>query len=38
MKGNDNISTYTTSEIVLHSPYNLKINIKHAVNSHYGTK
>ena len=38
MKGNDNISTSTTSEIVLHSPYNLKINIKHAVNSHYGTK
>jgi hypothetical protein len=40
MKSNDN-SNMTTSienEIVLHSPYNLKINIKNAVTSHYGNK
>ena len=39
MKGIDNnITTSTTDEIVLHSPYNLKINIKNAVHSRYGTK
>ena len=39
MKGIDNnITTSTKDEIVLHSPYNLKINIKNAVHSRYGTK
>ena len=40
MKSNDynNITTSVTNEIVLHSPYNLKINIKNAVNSQYGMK
>ena len=40
MKSNDNnnITTSVTNEIVLHSPYNLKINIKNAVNSQYGIK
>ena len=32
----NNITTSNTTEIVLHSPNNLKINIKNAVNSHYG--
>ncbi len=30
--------TSSTDEIVLHSPYNLKINIKSAVMNNYGTK
>ena len=30
--------TSSTDEIVLHSPYNLKINIKDAVMNNYGTK
>ena len=34
----NNITTSIKNEIVLHSPYNLKINIKHAVTSHYGLK
>ena len=39
IKGIDNnITTSTINEIVLHSPYNLKINIKNAVNGRYGTK
>ena len=40
MKSNDNnnITTSIKNEIVLHSPYNLKINIKNAVTSHYGNK
>jgi len=33
---NSKITTSITDEIVLHSPYNLKINIKNAVASHYG--
>ena len=32
------VSTSTTNEIVLHSPYNLKININNAVTTHYGGK
>ena len=31
-------STSTLSDIVLHSPYNLKINIKNAMKNKYGTK
>ena len=34
---NQSFKTYSTDEVVLHSPYNLKINIKNAVMSHYGT-
>ena len=34
---NKSFKTYSIDEIVLHSPYNLKINIKNAVRSHYGT-
>ena len=34
----NNITSSIKNEIVLHSPYNLKINIKHAVTSHYGLK
>ena len=37
-KKNKNLSTCTTNEIVLHSPYNLKININNAVATHYGNK
>ena len=37
MKSN-NITTSEINEIVLHSPYNLKINIKHADNFRYGNK
>ena len=37
-KDNNNITTSITNEIVLHSPYNLKINIKNAVTTHYGNK
>ena len=37
-KKKKNISTCTTNEIVLHCPYNLKINIKNAVTTHYGNK
>ena len=33
-----NLSTCTTNEIVLHCPYNLKININNAVTTHYGNK
>ena len=33
---NSKITTSDISEVVLHSPYNLKINFKNAVNSHYG--
>ena len=33
-----NNSTSTLSDIVLHSPYNLKINIKNAMKNKYGTK
>ena len=33
-----NNSTSTISDIVLHSPYNLKINIKNAMKNKYGTK
>ena len=32
------IKTSTSDEIVVHSPYNLKINIKDAVMNNYGTK
>ena len=39
MKYDDNnITTSVKNEIVLHSPYNLKINIKNAVNNRYGIK
>ena len=34
---NKSFQTYSIDEIVLHSPYNLKINIKNAAMSHYGT-
>ena len=34
---NKSFQTYSIDEMVLHSPYNLKINIKNAVMSHYGT-
>ena len=34
---NKSFQTYSNDEIVLHSPYNLKINIKNAVMTHYGT-
>ena len=34
---NKSFNTYSIDEIVLHSPYNLKINIKNATMSHYGT-
>ena len=37
-KKKKNLSTCTTNEIVLHCPYNLKINIKNAVTTHYGNK
>ena len=37
-KENNSITTSITNEIVLHSPYNLKINIKNAVTTHYGNK
>ena len=33
-----NVSTSMTNEIVLHSPYNLKININNAIVTHYGGK
>ena len=33
-----NLSTCTTNEIVLHSPYNLKININNVATTHYGNK
>jgi hypothetical protein len=33
-----NLSTCTTNEIVLHCPYNLKININNAVTTQYGNK
>ena len=32
------LSTCTSNEIVLHSPYNLKININNAVNTNYGNQ
>ena len=32
------VSTSTTNEIVLYSPYNLKLNINNAVMNHYGGK
>ena len=35
---NPNNSTSTLNDIVLHSPYNLKINIKNAMKNKYGTK
>ena len=38
ISNDNNTTTSIKNEIVLHSPYNLKINIKNAVNSHYGTK
>ena len=34
---NKSFNTYFVDEIVLHSPYNLKINIKNAVMKRYGT-
>jgi hypothetical protein len=34
--GNSKIATSDVSEVVLHSPYYLKINIKNAVSTHYG--
>ena len=34
---NKSFQTYSMDEVVLHSPYNLKINIKDAVMTHYGT-
>ena len=34
---NKSFQTYSIDEIVLHSPYNLKINIKHAAMKLYGT-
>ena len=35
----DNVyKTSSLNEIVIHSPYNLKINLKNAVMKHYGTK
>ena len=37
-KRKKNLSTCSTNEIVLHSPYNLKININNAVTTHYGNK
>ena len=37
-KKKKNLSTCTTNEIVLHCPYNLKININNAVTTHYGNK
>jgi len=37
-KSNKNLKTCTTNEIVLHSPYNLKINIFDVANKHYGNK
>ena len=37
-KIDDNSSTSVYHEIVLHSPYNLKINIKDAVTTQYGMK
>ena len=33
-----NNSTSTINDIVLHSPYNLKINIKNAIKNKYGSK
>jgi hypothetical protein len=38
ISNDNNTTTSIKNEIVLHSPYNLKINIKNAVNSQYGTK
>ena len=35
---NKKVSTSTKNEIVLYSPYNLKININNAVMTHYGGK
>ena len=37
-KGKKNLRTCTTNEIVLHSPYNLKINIFDVANKYYGNK
>ena len=37
-KKKKNLSTCTTNEIVLHSPYNLKININNAVTTNYGNQ
>ena len=37
-KTKKNLSTCTTNEIVLHSPYNLKMNIFDVANKHYGNK
>ena len=37
-KSNKNLSTCTTNEIVLHSPYNLKINILDVASRIYGNK
>ena len=37
-KSKKNLSTCKTNEIVLHSPYNLKINIFDVANKHYGNK
>ena len=34
--GNSKITTSDVTEVVLHSPYYLKINIKNAVSTHYG--
>ena len=35
---NNNYKTFSLDEIVLHSPYNLKINIQNAVMNHYNGK
>ena len=37
-KSKKNLSTCTTNEIVLHSPYNLKINIYDVANKYYNNK
>ena len=37
-KKKNSLSTCTTNEIVLHCPYNLKININNAVTTQYGNK
>ena len=37
-KSEKNLNTCTINEIVLHSPYNLKINIFDVANRHYGNK
>ena len=37
-KDSNKVTTSVTNEIVLHSPYNLKVNVKNAVTTHYGNK